>query len=67
MQREFETEAEKRAYNLGTIDGEQAVREQAENDDKLTLERIKGMTAEQLAPRMDEVNAVLAAAGDDNG
>jgi hypothetical protein len=59
MAREFATEAEKRAHNLGRQDAE------AEQPEKLTIPKIRAMTTEEVAARLDEVNAVLVGAGDD--
>ncbi|HEV2924670.1 MAG TPA: hypothetical protein VGW98_11585 [Solirubrobacteraceae bacterium] len=59
MAREFATAAEERAYNLGRMDAK------AEQPEPLTLEQVKGMTTEEVAERLPEVNAVLAGGGND--
>jgi hypothetical protein len=60
MAREFETQAEERAYKLGLQDAE------ADQPEKLTIPKIRAMTAEEVAARIDEANAVVAAGGNDD-
>ncbi len=58
MPREFDTDAERKAYDLGREDERQAAED--EQPEKLTIPRIQKMTTEEVAARIDEVNAVLA-------
>jgi|HubBroStandDraft_2_1064218.scaffolds.fasta_scaffold313678_2 hypothetical protein len=53
MKRSFRTTAEQNAYDLGLRD--------AQPDGKLlTLKEIRGMSTEEVAARMDEVNEAMA-------
>jgi hypothetical protein len=38
---------------------------EGDGDQELTIDKIKTMTVEEVAARLDEVNAVLVGAGDD--
>ena len=53
----YYTPDQQRAYDAGYAAGLRA--SQAETREKLTMESIRGMTTEEVAARMDEVNEVL--------